>query len=377
MASKDSFESRNTLGIGLPAYERLLEKLAEDNEHAQASAKRKFTRLAYLDPFVRVSVEGDSGAKKDLVLACRNLSQGGIGLLHSAFMYPGTTVTIYLPRYDGKTVGLRGKVVRIEHRGGIVHEVGVRFDRAINPKEFVTQDITDAIPSVENVKPKVLKGTVIFATEDHQTKAAVREHLLETSLKFKLVSGADAVLAEIEEKPDMLFLDLDLGSMSGPELTKKLRLKGIGCPVVLMGNTDQELSRSMVKVCGADALLQHPIDGERLLRVLGEFLLSGWDLSSLDKTRQRVDRATLVSLCFELNKLGVVMDQQLRVNDHVALFATCQKIRGLSMLVGMSGVSGMAERLGEMAANNADPAQMEELIEQVRLGCAAAGRAAA
>ncbi len=175
----------------------------------------------------------------------------------------------------------------------------------------------------------------------------------------------------------MILIDLDLGDTSGPELVKQLRVRGLNCPIALIGATAQELDRSMIRVCGADALVRTPIDEHELLRTLADYLLSAWDIDALDKARSRVDRGTLVSLCFELNKLGVVMDQQVRVNDRVALFGTCQNIKGLAMLVGMHGVAGMAERLGEAAAKSGDESELDELIEQVRLGCAAAGRAAA
>ena len=76
--------------------------------------------------------------------------------------------------------------------------------------------------------------------------------------------------------------------------------------------------------------------------------------------------------------MGVVMDQQVRLDDRVALFCTCQKVRSMALMLGMNGVASMAERLAEQAAEGNDPRAMHELVEQVRLGCAAAaGKAAA
>ncbi|MEM9372564.1 MAG: response regulator [Planctomycetota bacterium] len=368
---------RNSLGMGPATYERLLEKLAEDADTGRPSASRQFTRIPLQDPFVRVAVENDSGMKRDMVLACRNLSRGGVGLLHSSFMYPDTTVIVYLTRFDGKPVGNRGRVVRVEHRGGVVHEIGIKFEREINPRDYLSNDITEAIPTLENVSAGSLKGDVVFATDNEQTVASIREALLETSLNFKIVADAASLEEELAGQPGMVLIDLELGDVSGPEFIKQLRVRGVNCPIALLGGANDELARSMIRVCGADALLRCPIVHGELLRTLGEFLLSSWDLDALDKARSRVDRGTLVSLCFELNKLGVVMDQQVRVNDRVALFATCQNIRGLALLVGMHGVAGMAERLGEAAAKTGDEEDLEEMIEQVRLGCAAAGRAAA
>ena len=173
---------RNTLGIGPATYERLLDKLAEDAHASEPAASRQFTRIPLQDPFVRVAVENDSGMKRDMVLACRNLSRGGVGLLHSSFMYPQTIVTVYLTRFDGKVVGSRGKVVRVEHRGGVVHEIGIKFDREVNPRDFLSNDITEAIPSLENVAPESLKGDVVFGTW-------VSDAALMTCLLFDLNAG--------------------------------------------------------------------------------------------------------------------------------------------------------------------------------------------
>ncbi len=368
---------RNTLGIGGPAYERLIEKLNDDSDYSKPDPQRVFSRVAFVDPFVRVLIEGENSVRREMILACRNLSRGGVGLLHSTFMYPGTQMTVFLQRFDGTSPGLRGKVVRIQHRGGVVHEIGVKFDREINPRDYMSNDITDVSPSFERVAPEKLKGDVLFVNSSDEIKAQARQFLLETSLKFRFVDTLADAMTECDKPQDMILIDLDFKEMSGPELIKKMRIHGINCPIALIGTPGLGLSKSMVKVCGADSLIKTPMTQDALLRTLGEFILSAWDLNQLDKSRSRVDRATLVSLCFELNKLGVVMDQQLRVGDRVAIFGTCQKIRGLTLLVGMSGVAGMAERLAEKVADTTDLAELEELIEQVRLGCSAAGRAAA
>jgi DNA-binding response OmpR family regulator len=272
---------------------------------------------------------------------------------------------------------MRGKVVRVEHRGGVVHEIGIKFDREVNPRDFLSNDITEMMPSMENVDPSTLKGDVLFITSNEQTIASVREALLETSLNFKIIPDTSTLEAELAKQPGMVLVDLDLDKSSGTELIKQLRIRGVNCPMGLIGSAGDDLAKSMIRVCGADALIRTPIVHSHLLRILGEFLLSSWDLDALDKARSRVDRSTLVSLCFELNKLGVVMDQQVRVKDNLALFGTCQTIRRLALLVGMHGVAGMAESLGEAAASSNGGEELEQMIEQVRLGCAAAGRAAA
>lgn len=368
---------RNTLGVGGQVYEQLLSRLNTDSEETNPDLRRIHTRVPFADPFIRVVIEGENGSRREMMLACRNLSRGGVGLLHSTFMYPNTRVITYLPRTDGTVPGLRGKVVRVQHRGGVVHEIGIKFEKDINPRDYLPGDFTEVVPSFERVAPDKLNGVVIFVTTSDTIRRAVKGFLLETNLNFKFVENSEQAIAAVDESPEMVFVDIEFEDSTGPELVKKLRVRGFNHPMALIGDPGSGLIRSIVKVCGADALVRTPMTQDGLLRVLGEFMLCGWDPDQLDKVRSKVDRGTLVTLCFELSKLGVVLDQQVRLEDRVSLFATCQRVRSLSMLVGMHGVASMAERLGELAAEGGSAEAMEELIEQVRLGCAAAGKAAA
>jgi len=375
---KQNGEVRNTLGVSGQLYEQLLSSLEADERGGTPDLRRVHTRLPFADPFVRVIVEGENSSRRETMLACRNISRGGLGLLYSTFMYPGTRVIAYLQRTDGSTPGLRGRVVRVQHRGGVVHEIGIKFDKYINPRDYLPGDFTEALPSLERVVPDKLNGSVVFVTESDAVRSAVKDFLLETNLNFKFAENTKQAFAAADDAPDMLLVDIEFAETTGPELVKRLRTKGYNKPVALIGDPGLGLTRSIVRVCGADALVRAPMTQDGLLRVLGEFMLCGWDVDHLDKARSKIDRATLITLCFELSKMGVVMDQQVRLDDRVALFCTCQKVRSMALMLGMNGVASMAERLAEQAAEGNDPQAMHELVEQVRLGCAAAaGKAAA
>ncbi len=368
---------RNTLGVGGQVYELLLLRMNERLDNAEINPKRVHTRIPFVEPFVRVQLAGDHSARREMVLACRNLSRGGIGLLHSSFMYPNTQATVFLPRTDGACPPLSGKVVRVQHRGGLVHEIGIKFDREINPRDYVPGDVTDLVPSFEQVSPERLKGEVLFVVASEETRLEVKRHLTDTSLHFRFAGTVQEAVAESATSLDMVLIELELGDVSGAELVKKLRTNGLNRPVALLGRPGEGIERSIVRVCGADALVPTPLTQDDLLCVLGEFLLSGWDPGQLDKARSRVDRATLVALCAELGKLGTELDRQIEAGDRVGMCGTSQRIHSFSLLVGMNGVATMAERLANHAADAADGLTKDELIEQVRLGCAAARRAAA
>lgn len=367
---------RNTLGVGGQAYEFLLSKLDERSGDGAVDPQRVHTRIPFLNPLVRVVLEDGHGGR-ELTLACRNLSRGGVGLLHSSFMYPGSRVSVHLPRSDGAAPGVRGEVVRVEHRGGVVHEIGVKFDEEITLSDYFVGDVTGVMPSFERVPPHRLSGSAVFVTASEADRLAINEFLLESSMRFRFVGSCDEALGAAGDDPEIMLVDVNLQDRPGPEVVKRLRTRGYTRPVVLFGDPPDAVTRSMMRPCGADALAGSPLTRDGLLRVLGEFMLCGWDPRQLDMTRSRVDRATLVSLCSELGKLGAALEAQAERRDRVGLFGTCRRIAGMSLMVGMNGVATMAERLSERAAESDDLSTFEELLRDVRLGCAAAGKAAA
>ena len=71
----------------------------------------------------------------------RNLSVGGVGLIHSSFLYPRTSCHLALRTVWGESVALPGKILWCRHVTGRCHEIGVRFDQLIQIDEFVPEDI--------------------------------------------------------------------------------------------------------------------------------------------------------------------------------------------------------------------------------------------
>jgi len=67
----------------------------------------------------------------------RNLSPTGIAFLHGSFVYTGTGCVLALHDAQGKIVGVEGKVVRCQHVRGHVHDIGVRFSRPLDVKQFL------------------------------------------------------------------------------------------------------------------------------------------------------------------------------------------------------------------------------------------------
>jgi hypothetical protein len=67
----------------------------------------------------------------------RNISKGGLGLLHGGFVYSGTRCVARLRTIDREFVLAAGRVMHCRCVRGRIHEVGVQFDEPIDVENFV------------------------------------------------------------------------------------------------------------------------------------------------------------------------------------------------------------------------------------------------
>lgn len=72
-----------------------------------------------------------------LVVASRNLSISGFSFLYRQMLYPGTACTVELlpdrrRTADEQPVTAKGKVISCRHIQGMVHEIGVRFNKELD-----------------------------------------------------------------------------------------------------------------------------------------------------------------------------------------------------------------------------------------------------
>ncbi len=77
----------------------------------------------------------ESAGEVAFMAASRNVSQGGACLLHRQMLYPAEQCRLVLPLPENRHLLIRARIVRCRFIQGILHEIGVRFDRPIKPEE--------------------------------------------------------------------------------------------------------------------------------------------------------------------------------------------------------------------------------------------------
>ena len=100
---------------------------------------------------------------------------------------------------------------------------------------------------------------------------------------YEVVSATDAIFAvsvALEEKPDLIILDLGLPGGDGYVIMDRLGkiTRTIGTPIIVLSAKDASLNKERALKAGAQAFFQKPADNDELLaairKALGQFAVS-------------------------------------------------------------------------------------------------------
>ena len=94
---------------------------------------------------------------------------------------------------------------------------------------------------------------------------------------YEVVSATDAIFAvsvALEEKPDLIILDLGLPGGDGYVIMDRLGkiTRTIGTPIIVLSAKDASLNKERAIKAGAQAFFQKPADNDELLAAIGKAL---------------------------------------------------------------------------------------------------------
>lgn len=366
--------TKNTLSIDGQAYAALLYKLDDNNGCLPTESSRVYRRLDYAYPRLLLRIESSRDTAREIIVASRNLSQGGISILHATYMYPGTAVTVDLIRNDQTVRRTRGTVARCEHRGGIIHEIGVKFDQEINLREYLHSTPELLLHAHERIEPEQLDKSILFISKHNEFSPEVRQALLPTNLKYTFKNELDDILPLLE-KLDIIVIH-HANDLDAPDMIAELRAQGFDNPIIILAKPQSETQAHLLSACGADTLLPWPCEHNVLACAIAEFILNDWTYESLTLLRSCVTPETRKVLVSELATRGVKLDQHARKHDHKALLADCRAIVQLARPLNIEPIRKAA---ADIAARLSDPESdsIGDEINELSRACTAAAAAAA
>ncbi|MBX3383727.1 MAG: response regulator [Phycisphaeraceae bacterium] len=262
---------QNTIGLAERELVDLLDKLDKGQAEAEV-AKRDFARWPFRKASIGLHIFHPGGTDAQLKLACRNLSRGGICLLHNGFVHTGTSCKVYLPRQDGAMVEVCGTIVRCAHRMRTLHELGIKFDKQIDLREFVDVG-SRGLFSLEKVDASLLKGKTLLVEDCPMTARIVHHYLRETRLSLTTVTTIRDAISRAVDGFDLIISDWSLSDGTAAELLAEIRRVGINAPVIVVTGSPEMAEAGGAGSAAGVTVLSKPLHQDTLLRTIAERVL--------------------------------------------------------------------------------------------------------
>lgn len=337
-----------------------------------AAMKRSHVRHAFRAVAVQITLLHPGGSQARLNVACRNLSSGGIGVLHSAYVHIGTPCIVELTNSRKAVQTIEGRVVRCTHVQGTVHDVGIRFSHPINTKDFLSLDPFADRFSLENVDPQNLTGTVLYIEDVAMDQAVVRHYLRQTQMQLVIAATAEEAMEKALKGVDIVLCNHQIGGVPGASIIKRMREAGISQPILIVTADTSPATREMLAVAQCDAFITKPLDQSTLFRALGEFVAAGTAGGGgiFSTLAEGHPNAGLVeTFVTEVREYAKQIEAAVAANDPTRVRALCLQIRGSAPIMGFERLAEMALAAETILANDGSLTDASVAIKTLTSAC--------
>ena len=135
-----------------------------------------------------------------------------------------------------------------------------------------------AVLTSKNLIPPQAKNPLVAYIDDSPNDSRTMSHILSQS-GYRFVNIQDPVTALpilLEQKPDLIFLDLVMPVANGYEICAQIRRVSLfkDTPVIILTSNDGIVDRVRAKMVGSSGFLAKPIDAEKVISVLQKYLVT-------------------------------------------------------------------------------------------------------
>lgn len=342
----------NTVGLASRDLNPFLDEL--DRSSGEADKRRTFVRWPFRNSTIPLKLVHPGGNTVNLLVAARNLSCGGISVLHNAFVYNGSRCSVVLPHPKLGPIELAGTVKRCIHRRGTIHELGVQFDKEINAKEYFSVDPMKDWFSLENVNKEELSGHMLHVDDSPMEQSLVKHYLRGTQVRLQQAATIEEAMTIAEGGVDLVLTDFDLGEgKTGADLVLLMRSRNVRCPVMFVTADGTPQTREKAQEVGVTAFLVKPVTPEKLLRAVAEFLTvgGGADPNGTTLADEHPNRCLIPTFIAQLQDLIKRIELAIKREDVGVCRSLSMQLAGASPAVGFMRLAKVADTAAKSLAS--------------------------
>lgn len=120
-----------------------------------------------------------------------------------------------------------------------------------------------------------LAGKTVLVAEDDEVNSMVFELFIKELGADVIVAhdGNEAVNRTLDQRPDMIFMDVHMPFFSGLEAIQQLRAKGVKCPIISLSASTRLNEREQSTAMGANEFLIKPANRVTIRQILMKYLI--------------------------------------------------------------------------------------------------------
>lgn len=251
----------------------ILDRLDQMEHQNPSKNKRVSARVCFRKHDVSVRIHHPGGSITSNLVVTRNLSAGGLSFIYPGFLHVGTRIEIRLKRRFASDDLIQGTVQYCQLVDKRFHQVGVKFDKPINPKIYLDPSEWGELDDIALVDREQLCGTVLHLDDQEIERMLVQHYLKGT--KVRLISCANIPQARedvLKNRVDCILCDLVMDGGGGERAIEVFRQEGFVGPIALVtGETNPDRIKK-ANDAGASALLAKPFSADKLVSLLAAWL---------------------------------------------------------------------------------------------------------
>lgn len=336
-----------TLRIPQRELDAMLDAAEQASAKRTGSSKRQARRWKLRGTGVVLTLQGHAGTQTHFLVAPRNLSSSGIGVVHGGFVHIGSRCVVSLRTKAGQTRSVEGRIVKCRLMRASLHDVGIAFTEPINPLDFVDPSGEGKF-NVEKVDAASLTGRVLVIDEDRAMQKLMAHYLRTTKLEATYASDAEAGLQCLVDEPEVVFVDLHLAGKDGIDFIKEARSKHFMAPIILLTADTNPSIRARALEAGGTEVLHKPFEQELVLQAIAEHVaaapgpagVGGLIRSSLDAAPASSE--LVINYIDELHRNAEALANHIEQSDLAAIRRVIMKIRGTASGHGFEPITNIA-----------------------------------
>lgn len=355
-------------------YEALIATLDSSHSPADPASKRAHDRRPFRMADIPLCVNQPDGGKNYFSVYGRNISRGGISILHGGFLYNGSTCRLVLRTPGNELLAVSGVVRHCRHVERLSHEIGIQFLQEINPRQFLLPAAGEPAGALTDAAPgaRPIEGTVLVVDGFEPDRRIIEHYLSRMNCRpIGATSSGGAIDAIRTESIDLVISGLDLLGEHGLYLVQRMRQLQFRKPILLALADQHPDNLALVSQAGADDVLLKPLSPDllaaHLQTRLGRPAAHGALISHVQSRPGMHD--LVAQFVDQLRHLARRLRRAYGADDLLAMRELCCRIKGSALSFGYPELTVAALRAVTAIDRHGDRSDARVTVRQLLDAC--------